>query len=187
MKETTKTAKRILVVVLIIVTAAVLFVVSLYYGDVEREIFPRTTYSNTENYLSALNLYTGIKYAEIIDLFGTPDEIRGAQGNDNEFYMVYKDIEIPMLAEADAELSTGEFIPYRSIIIYGDSIRLGDKNIGVGSSKFEVVIAYLGVSRITNCGIGEGYVDGHPGDNYVQFEYNDDHKVTKIIYAPVGP
>ena len=145
------------------------------------------------NYYSAIGLEGSLKYENVVEKLGEPDEIR-RETRESGFRQVvldYTKFALFYSMPDDPDAVVGSFFQME---IYDPECRLRS-DIHVESTRAQIIRAYRGVTQIPQSLPGTAYGDykvilwlyDNPGSAYtrgVYFEYDDHDIVTKITYAP---
>ena len=176
-----------------IISSLILLVLILFFFT-----FSFKNYS--KNYFKALNLKDVIRFSEIKEIYGEPLAIIPSENLGYIFTAEYNGIELVLmrLRDGDASLS--------SVRIHSSEIRFGRAEIGIGSTREEIKKAYNGrLHQMAKWLERSFFNDGRPvlngsiinrtdggitvidGITWVEFHFDEDNKVFKIVITVGGP
>lgn len=154
--------KKFINVINFVVLILVIFLLILTYN------WKKTPYENSYFEKIGVNKYN-YSYGNMVESFGKPNEIKV---NENGYIEAYYDDFIMSFWSNDQNSSL------MNIRIISDKYKFGSRLIGVGSSKEEVVKAYINVKLSPDDGFV--YIDG---DVRVEFLFDNHGYVEEILIS----
>ena len=183
-----------LIAFLIVTALVVSYLVAVFFYDREMTDYGReSNYLSNRGYAHALGL-RNFNYDLVLQTFGVPVDKTVQEHPDLEDIMLIS-LEYPEFRLNYTELTEFDGSTSRSlylVTVWGESIKFGRKQIGVGSSREEVHKAYEKEPKISQGELASSVEDfpnvaeGYYGEDWsrILFCYNDAGIVTSIAYEP---
>ena len=183
-----------LVTILIVLAVIVSYLIAVYFYDREMTEYGRqSNYLSNRGYASALGL-SDFRYDTILKKLGTPVKQttlpEADQLGNTLVFLEYPDFRAAYVEISDSNGSTRKALYL--VTVWGESIKFGRKQIGVGSSREEVHKAYEKEPMISQGELASSVEDfpslaeGYYGEDWsrILFCYNDAGIVTSMAYEP---
>jgi len=192
------TARSVAKLSLIIVLSVVgIYLVYFCFEGFILDYFNNKTYQavylNTSGYAKELKL-SALDYEDIQKEYGAPTGIECEQSTVNpDVLLVCNEYSGVSVHYSEQTNFNGALVKYIYLIsITGNDVRFGPLNIGIGSSRMRVRIAYLLDQKIESDGLiysAEHFPDvneGFYGDNWsrILFSYDENGKVVSMALEP---
>ena len=147
---------------------------------------PSNTQSNyVKNYFAVLGLQRDRLYSNAVEIFGEPLNIVPSEHSDYIFMVQYDGIDLVVSGTPN---NPGSVVGVR---IYSPKFRFGDKEIGIGSTREEIEIAYKGFgtyrrgrNSLTHTDYGILIIDGF---TWLEFHLDENEMVVEIVMYTDGP
>ena len=183
-----------LIAILIVLAVIASYLVAVYLYDREMTDYGRdSNYLSNRGYARALGL-SDFRYDTILKKLGTPVKQttlpEADQLGNTLVFLEYPDFRAAYVEISDSNCSTRKALYL--VTVWGESIKFGRKQIGVGSSREEVHKAYEKEPIISQGELVSSVEDfpnlaeGYYGEDWsrILFCYNDAGIVTSMAYEP---
>ena len=183
-----------MIAIVIVLALAVSYLIAIYFYDREMTDYGRdSNYLSNRGYARALGL-SDFKYDSMLERLGSPVKQtvlpEADQLGNTLIFLEYPDFRAAYVDIPRANGSTRKALYL--VTVWGESIRFGRKQIGVGSSREEVHKAYEKEPIISQSELASSSEDfpnldeGYFGEDWsrILFSFDDAGIVTSMAYEP---